>query len=208
MPPRDQRAFNVAYYAANREREIERVRLRQRASISYLRELRQVACADCGGKFLPIQMDFDHRDPRFKSFRVSSAHASLKSRERLLEEVAKCDIVCANCHRRRTRAQHQTRLSKRCASTASKAASQRARSRHHADLLDRLRSRPCEDCGGSFAPCAMDFDHRDSKTKTTGVTRLINGSYTRLMAEVSKCDIVCANCHRLRTFKRRESKAA
>ena len=38
--------------------------------------------------------------------------------------------------------------------------------RAQARLLDRLRDRPCADCGGRFAPCAMDFDHRDPRYQT------------------------------------------
>jgi hypothetical protein len=49
-------------------------------------------------------MDFDHRDPADKAFRVTEGRATLMSRARLLAEVGKCDIVCANCHRIRTRA--------------------------------------------------------------------------------------------------------
>jgi hypothetical protein len=49
----------------------------------------------------------------------------------------------------------------------------------------------------------MDFDHRDPSTKVLAVSRLINRGYQTMMAEVAKCDIVCANCHHLRTDARR-----
>jgi len=50
----------------------------------------------------------------------------------------------------------------------------------------------------------MDFDHRDGTTKVQGVTRMVSRAGTdRILAEAAKCDIVCANCHRLRTFNRR-----
>jgi hypothetical protein len=54
----------------------------------------------------------------------------------------------------------------------------------------------------------MDFDHRDPATKVRSVTRMIFGSIDRMLAEAAKCDIVCANCHRLRTFQRRMNGAA
>jgi hypothetical protein len=54
----------------------------------------------------------------------------------------------------------------------------------------------------------MDFDHRDPSTKAKNVPRLIMGSIERMLAEAAKCDIVCANCHRLRTFNRRKEPAA
>src|ERR671930_279392 len=110
---RDQRSFNAAYYAANRASEIERVRRRQAATTEFLRQLREVPCADCGGRFAGHQMDFDHRDPKHKSFNLSSSSASLKSREEILAEAPKCDVVCANCHRLRTRMRRRARLATR-----------------------------------------------------------------------------------------------
>jgi hypothetical protein len=205
---RDQRAYNVSYYAANRRQEIERVRRRQDATVAFLRRLKDVPCTDCGGRFLPHQMDFDHRDPSTKSFYIGSGRASLKSREALLAEIAKCDVVCANCHRLRTRRQHRLRLAGRALSRSPRIVAQRQRQRYHADLLDQLRAVPCKDCGDRFAPCSMDFDHRDPATKVRSVTRMIVGTIERLLAEVEKCDIVCANCHRLRTFERRVRQAA
>src|SRR6476661_3498495 len=210
MPRRpDQRHYNVAYYAANREREIERVRARQLATIEFLRKLRDVPCSDCARRFAGHQMDFDHRDPSQKRFNLSSARAGLKNRAELLAELAKCDIVCANCHRIRTRRQHRARLAMRTLSLSPRTEEYRLRWRYHADILDQLRSVACADCGGTFPQCAMDFDHRDPTTKTRSVTRMISrASIERILVEVAKCDIVCANCHRLRTFERRAKQTA
>ena len=49
----------------------------------------------------------------------------------------------------------------------------------------------------------MDFDHRDRKTKLTNINRMINyRSYSKekILEEIEKCDLVCANCHRIRTY--------
>ena len=63
------------------------------------------------------------------------------------------------------------------------------------------------DCGLEFPPCAMDFDHRDGREKVIGVTRMVGrAGIARILAEAEKCDIVCANCHRARTFRRRTSR--
>lgn len=60
---------------------------------------------------------------------------------------------------------------------------------------------PCADCGQHFPYYVMDFDHRDDKEAL--VSTLVNsGGMARLLAEIEKCDIVCANCHRERTFRR------
>ena len=211
MPGRRcQRATNVAYYARNRDAEIRRVRDRQNATVAFLRDLRRVPCLDCGQRFEPYQMDFDHREPTTKSFWVTTGRASLMSRERLLAEIAKCDIVCANCHRMRTQIQQRERLAALGPSAAKSRyiAAARERWRAHGRLLDRLKDVPCADCRGQFRSCAMDFDHRDPTTKRSAVARLVSQSVDRILAEVAKCDIVCANCHRARTFRRREKQVA
>ena len=66
--------------------------------------IKDVPCMDCGGRFPPCAMDFDHRDPSIKIFNISAfANQSLTTRkDMMLDEIAKCDIVCANCHRIRT----------------------------------------------------------------------------------------------------------
>lgn len=206
---RDQRAVNVRYYAANRESEIERVTRRQAATTAFLRELREVPCTDCGGRFAGHQMDFDHRNPTEKSFDMCSSRAALKSRAQLLAEAAKCDVVCANCHRLRSRLRHRQWLASRTPSELPRTQAHRVRWRYHAEVLDQLRSAPCADCGGRFAQCSMDFDHRDPSTKVMRVTLMVGrAGIGRILAEVAKCDIVCANCHRLRTFEQRTKQAA
>ena len=129
------------------------------------------------------------------------------SRDRLILEVAKCDVICAVCHRIRTRVQHQRRLRERPSSGSSKYLERRRRLWNwHAQVLDELRQVPCADCGERFPPCAMDFDHREGSAKRVGVTRMVGrAGIKRILAEAAKCDIVCANCHRARTFRRRTS---
>lgn len=202
---RPQRPYNLRYYWSHRSEEIERVKRRQRATVEWLRELRQVACADCGKSYPPYVMDFDHRDPATKSFSLLADKVLLKSRGVLLAEVAKCDVVCANCHAERTwrqlaehnwgwpRGGHSPRLEYR-----------RERARSQAELLDELRDTPCMDCGARFPPYVMQFDHRDPTTKTQLVSKMIGRAGTaRILNEVARCDIVCTNCHRDRTYKRR-----
>lgn len=79
----------------------------------------------------------------------------------------------------------------------------RLRYEEKARRLRKLKSRPCMDCGGTFPPIVMDFDHRDGMTKMGNISNLIKRwSWERLLAEVAKCDLICANCHRIRTARR------
>lgn len=67
-------------------------------------------------------------------------------------------------------------------------------------LLHESKDVPCMDCGQKFPPCVMDFDHRDPDTKLFNVSQMMTGgSIVRMRAEIAKCDVVCANCHRIRT---------
>ena len=203
LPRSSQRTANVAYYWRNRTEEIERVRVRQASTVTFLRQLRHVPCLDCGKSLAPHQMDFDHREGEAKSFNLTAGRAMLMSRAALLEEARKCDVVCANCHRIRTQKRHAQREVSRPGASAY-LARKRGAWRAQASLLNRLRAAPCADCRHRFPPCAMDFDHRDPTAKRSTVTRMIGRAGTaRILEEVAKCDIVCANCHRLRTYRRR-----
>lgn len=62
--------------------------------------LSRAACVDCGLSD-PIVLEFDHRDPKEK-YRDISLLAAQGSIDLLKKELEKCDVVCANCHRRRT----------------------------------------------------------------------------------------------------------
>jgi hypothetical protein len=68
-----------------------------------------------------------------------------------------------------------------------------------------LKSKPCTDCGGTFPVCCMDFDHRAGTNKSHNPGSMFAHHYSRecIEKELAKCDLVCANCHRIRTQKRR-----
>lgn len=64
--------------------------------------------------------------------------------------------------------------------------------------------RPCADCGRSFHPAAMEWDHLPGQEKIAEVGSLYGGSRERVLTEIAKCELVCANCHAVRTFERRQ----
>lgn len=71
-------------------------------------------------------------------------------------------------------------------------------------IMREAKTQPCADCGGTFHPCAMDFDHRPGEQKLFNISRAVKSiGLERLRAEIEKCDVVCANCHRIHTFNRR-----
>lgn len=69
-------------------------------------------------------------------------------------------------------------------------------------VIDAAKSGPCADCGKNYPPYVMDFDHRDPAEKSYGLARMAMMAIPRILAEIAKCDAVCANCHRERTHNR------
>lgn len=63
----------------------------------------------------------------------------------------------------------------------------------------------CADCGYNAHPHALEFDHRPGEDKFADITKMrLRGTMQQLIDEMKKCDVVCANCHRLRTADRRD----
>ena len=66
-----------------------------------------------------------------------------------------------------------------------------------------LRGAPCMDCLKSYPYYVMEFDHRGEAKKFKSVTSMVSNSWKQILAEIDKCDVVCANCHAVRTYNRR-----
>ena len=70
--------------------------------------------------------------------------------------------------------------------------------------MAEIKSNPCVDCGNKFDACCMDFDHvRGEKVYNIGSMFAHHYSKDLIEAELAKCELVCSNCHRIRTRDRR-----
>lgn len=76
--------------------------------------------------------------------------------------------------------------------------------RINAEVRQLKESKPCLDCGHSYPHYVMDFDHVRGE-KCANIADMVNRSCSRkaVFEEIEKCDLVCSNCHRVRTHKRR-----
>ena len=95
------RGYNRSHYQRNKPYYLEKAEKSRRAIRVWIDALKSNPCTDCGNKFHPCAMDFDHRPGTPKKFNIASLGRSV-SRKILEEEIAKCDLVCAVCHRIRT----------------------------------------------------------------------------------------------------------
>jgi hypothetical protein len=107
MPAKDverRRATSRAWYARNRAKACAKVAVhrdrRRRALTAWFEELkRQLVCVRCGEDH-PACIVFHHRDPTEKEITISEAMRRSYGRRRILAELAKCEVLCANCHRK------------------------------------------------------------------------------------------------------------
>ena len=72
-------------------------------------------------------------------------------------------------------------------------------------FINKLKNKPCFDCHKRYPSWMMDFDHLDPKEKISSISSLTFQNMAKLdkiIEEIKKCDLVCSNCHRNRTYKR------
>ncbi len=73
------------------------------------------------------------------------------------------------------------------------------------EWINSLKKKPCKDCGGKFHPVVMDLDHvRGEKIKN--ISGMWSWEREKVLEELEKCDLICSNCHRVRTHERRQSR--
>lgn len=187
-----------------------------RARIQWVYDLKTTnGCADCGYNAHAVALDFDHVHG-VKLFTVGPA-LKTHSQQRIREEIAKCEVVCANCHRVRTwiasdKSPRRKPYLRKPPSLFETEVERKARDQHREHRLRRWRAgvervaqyklaAGCIDCGYNAHAVALDMDHVRG-TKTANVARLYAAASETLEAELAKCDVVCANCHRIRTAAR------
>lgn len=75
-------------------------------------------------------------------------------------------------------------------------------------LLNQLKEHGCCARCGFDDPRALQFHHLDPSTKRRNVPSLIGTSDGYVLAEIAKCEILCANCHAIEHFEQTEAEEA
>jgi hypothetical protein len=92
------RNYQRSWHQRNRARRIAKVYERKERLWEFYNQLKAtLECAQCGESH-PATLQFHHRDPQKKEFNLSEAVREGYSIERIKKEVAKCTVLCANCH--------------------------------------------------------------------------------------------------------------
>lgn len=107
---------------------------------------------------------------------------------------------CKSCHKEYAK----THYTSNCKSYKDRAyKNNKTYRKRNKKYIDELKSVPCMDCGNSYDPVCMDFDHLRDKIKNVANLAKDSFSLASLNKEIDKCEVVCANCHRLRSKNRR-----
>ena len=107
MPIKDteqRRAYHRRYmsewYQKNKKKHIASVARVHKKYQQWWRDYRAtLSCVRCGENH-PAIIDFHHSDPKQKEFNIGDGISNHYSKERIMTEVAKCDVLCANCYRK------------------------------------------------------------------------------------------------------------
>jgi hypothetical protein len=162
-------------------------------------EWKRQGCIDCGYDDIRA-IDPDHRDGQIKAGHVSRLVQLCASAERIRAELAKCVPRCARCHRRVTQQQRPCKW--RTAEKLPPSWRRRLTMQDCNDLIKLMNG--CHDCGWNEWARGLDWDHvRGVKIKTIAILIANGRPWPDVLAEMRKCELVCANCHRIRTCQRR-----
>ena len=186
----------------------ERTKVQRKQRQEWVRKQKEKPCLDCGTQYPYYVMQFDHREGTNKSFKIARSKLGFKKLE---AEIAKCDVVCANCHAERTWQCFQSGCLESLVGSTNKPLTRKERRKAYVkahrqrrqEWVRKQKEKPCLDCGTQYPYYVMQFDHRDGDRK---LLVLSNGrswvGAEKLKIEILKCDVVCANCHAGRTWQR------
>jgi hypothetical protein len=98
----------IAWRVAHRDQTRARKMINWAKSREHINRAKSSPCTDCGIQYNPWVMQFDHISG--VKFRDVSQMIACSGLEKIKEEIAKCEVVCANCHANRTHNRREEKL--------------------------------------------------------------------------------------------------
>lgn len=194
-----QKIYSQKHYQNNKNPYLKRSALKKKERINFSKNIKESSvCCDCKKYFKYFQMQFDHLPGTNKKNTISKIVQS-GTIDQLKKEMKKCEIVCVNCHAKRTfnRTPRSPHIKKR---------------KHLEEKKEWIKNikeaSSCKDCNRYYAFFQMHFDHLPKYKKISKISKMMHSSKKKLKAEIEKCDLVCGNCHAYRTWKRLNKKSS
>jgi hypothetical protein len=163
--------------------------LNRRASIrSWLNDRKEsIGCERCGVADAPV-LEFHHQDPSQKERAINEMVTYGYGKDALRAEIQKCDVLCTNCHRRKH------------FEVPDPSAGSESEQRRRWIYEYKQESDGCTRCDQSDPACLV-FHHTGDKKRAT-IARLVADGYPKgeIRAEIERCELLCANCHRTEHF--------
>ena len=94
------RSYRKKHYQQNKQAAIDRAAKRRKRLGAWLVSLKAEKCCSVCSESHPACLDFHHRDRSHKILEISRMVVQGWSEEKILREIEKCDVICANCHRK------------------------------------------------------------------------------------------------------------
>jgi hypothetical protein len=191
-----QSALSKLHYQNNKQAYQDRSRIRKTQILienkpRLYAHLSTHPCVDCGQTDIRL-LEFDHVYGQ-KSGEISDLLRQGFSWSTIEAEIVKCEVRCANCHRIKTFKHNRNWRSLQ---------HNQQQTRSYQMMHTYLSTHSCVDCGERDIRL-LEFDHVQGH-KMANISRLLTQgrNWSIIEAEIAKCEVRCANCHRIKTFER------
>lgn len=181
-----QKESQKQYYLENKAKYMQERRDKRRRNKEFVLS-QKTSCSVCEMTD-KVCLDFHHNGGKIKN--VSQLVNEATTIDKLKEEIAKCSILCANCHKKH----HLPEEFSDGSEWKNFNNARREKRRWFAEFMSKSE---CVDCGEDDRRC-LEFHHLRDKLFTISYLLTSGHSLDRLKEEMAKCDIVCSNCHRKR----------
>ncbi len=178
-----QRAYQREHYQRNKGRWSDRLRRRRSSCRDLSRSLR-LSCT-CGEDDVRC-LDFHHEGHKLIEIKKAVSNWSMT---RMLSEIAKCTILCANCHAK------QAKIVRIVTHPTASGTIRYHRNREW--LAEYKKACYCQDCKLADQ-CCLVFHHTGPKWHSIWYLVAKGYSLTSIQRELQQCICLCANCHRKR----------
>lgn len=186
----------------------EKNRIRRQKRVQWLRDLKSYKnCADCNRILNPILMDFDHVIGE-KKHNVSYMVVHNFSKEDILKEIEKTELVCLYCHYDRTFRRLEERKKKNAVKRFNKGSNKKIKLLKYEYINKYKESHPCYVCGLYYKAHHMQLDHVDPNIKYENISKLVfyNVDMDIIQEEINKCQCICCGCHRIKSLEEQDNR--